>query len=131
MEIKEIRGLSIQQGPSLQRMGESARFQEVLNTKLYGTENITPISPHTRAELLEHSDKLLTLLDSYAIGLGDPQKTLRELSSLVETIQKEAHLLETEAEVHLSETEEIRGVINDLALTANVAAFRFQRGDFL
>jgi hypothetical protein len=126
MEIKEIGAISLPHRPSSLKGKDTIQFSEIMESALQNRDAVS-----SKEELLNRSDRLVELLEKYSNGLGDPQKTLKQLVNLVETFQEEANLLEADAQITLHEEEGLRMVIQDLALIANVAALRFQRGDFI
>ena len=73
----------------------------------------------------------MDLLEEYAQHLSNPAISLKELDPLVRTIQHQAELVAAKAADPIYATDEIGAVVKDLALTANVAALKFQRGDFI
>jgi len=81
--------------------------------------------------LSSQSDKILHMLDDYARELTDPAKTLKDIEPLVESIRKEVNSIEAEAAEKVYNDNELESIIKDLAITANVAIFKFHRGDYV
>ncbi len=90
-----------------------------------------PTKPVGQKDLaLEQSDRVLTLLDRYAGKLADPSTSLKEIYPLVTRIQEEVDLLETSA-ADVPDEKGVGRFFKDLAITANVAMLKYQRGDFV
>ncbi len=92
--------------------------------------------PHTfvsdaRITLVSQGDKLLSLLDDYAADLENPGKTLKQIAPLVNSIENEvSRIQETIADSSLADTD-LLGLMDELTGTADVATYKFHRGDFL
>jgi hypothetical protein len=84
-----------------------------------------------KKDLIDQSNRVLDLLDEYANELKNPEKSLKEIDPLLKTIEKEVGLVEARAADPIYGDDDIGGVVRDLALTANVALFKFHRGDFI
>jgi len=82
-------------------------------------------------DVIEHGNKILNLLDDYASQLEDPAKTLKHIGHLVQTIEKETSLMETNISDKVQKDKGLEKFVKDLAVTANVAAFKFHRGDYV
>jgi len=63
--------------------------------------------------------------------LTDPSKTLKAIEPLVESIKKEVNTIEAEAAEKVDNDNELERIIKDLTITANVAIFKFHRGDYV
>jgi hypothetical protein len=132
MVIKEIDKISLSQLSSPKKLTESVGFEKILGQKLSKiseTNQVRPLKPST--DLIDQSSKVLDLLDEYINQLNDPVKTLKDMDPLVRAIEKEVKSVEEETSDHIGRDTQIEGFFNDLAITANVALFKFQRGDFL
>ena len=70
-------------------------------------------------------------MDEYANGLNDPKKTLKDIEPLVASIKEEADSIERENREKLQHDKELEGFIKELSVTANVAMFKFHRGDYI
>ena len=84
-----------------------------------------------KANVLKQGDKILNLLDDYGRVLTDPSMTLKEIEPLVDRIEEEVSLFEVEAGKVGHDDTSLDRLTHDLATTAQVALFKFRRGDFL
>ena len=132
MDINEIDNVYKARLWSSNRIKKDNGFKQILDRKLAEIKATTPQTPiDSKADVLEHSDKILNLLDDYARELTDPAKTLKDIEPLVESIEKEVSLIDTEAADEAHNDKDLEGFIKDLAVIANVAAFKFHRGDYI
>lgn len=132
MDIREIGNTYKAQLSSSDRIKKDNGFKEIFDRKVSEINTTTPQTHiDSKAHVLEHSDKILTLLDNYARNLIDPAKTLRDIEPLVKSIEKEVSLVEAEAAEKTHNDKDLERFIKDLALTAHVAAFKFHRGDYI
>ncbi len=132
MVIKEIDKISTTQLSSPKNLTESVGFKKILGQKLSKiseTNQEGPFKLHT--DLIDQGSKVLDLLDEYINQLNDPVKTLKDMDPLVREIEKEVKSIETETSDNFNKDTQIKGFFNDLTVTANVALFKFQRGDFI
>jgi len=132
MDINSIKNLSEAGFPSSHEINKDKGFGEIFDRKiaeLNATETLIPDGG--KADVIEHGNRILNLLDDYASELSDPRKTLKHIEPLVETIEKEAGLIETETAEKVQNDSELEMIIKDLTVTANVAAFKFNRGDYV
>ena len=83
------------------------------------------------AAILKRSERVLDLLDEYANGLNDPNKTLKDIEPLLASIKEEADTIERESREKLHHDKELEGFVKELSVTANVAMFKFHRGDYI
>ena len=83
------------------------------------------------AGIIDQSDKILNLLDEYAKTLADPTKTLKDISPLVERIDKEVSSIEAEVSNQTHADRDFGMFVKNLAVTTNVAVFKFHRGDYV
>jgi hypothetical protein len=132
MDINSIKNFPEVEFPSSHKINRDTGFGEIFEQKIAGlnaTETLIPTGG--KAAVLEHGNRILNLLDDYARDLSDPRKTLKHIGPLVETIKKEASLIENEAAEKIQNDSELERFIKDIAVTANVAAFKFNRGDYV
>lgn len=132
MVIKEIDKISLPRLSSPKKLTESVAFKKILGQKLSKIPETSQkgiFKPS--ADLIDQSTKVLDLLDEYIHQLNDPVKTLKDMDPLVRAIEKEVKVVEAETSDNFGRDTQIEGFFNDLAITANVALFKFQRGDFL
>ena len=113
-------------------------FSQIFNTKLAEANTVSAANEVKAPEIndgsldvLEHGNKILNLLDDYASQLEDPAKTLKHMGYLVQNIEKEISLMETNISDRVQEDKGLEKFAKDLAVTANVAAFKFYRGDYV
>lgn len=104
-------------------------FKQIFDRTL--NEINTPGPVDDKINVIEHGDKILNLLDDYARQLTDPGKTLKDIGPLVDRIENEVRLIETEAAAKVHDDKELETIIKDLSVTANVAVLKFQRGDYI
>ena len=132
MDINRIGNLYGAKLPSSNKIDRDNGFRQIFDRKLTEIDATTILtSVDSKANVIEHSDKILNLLDDYARELTDPAKTLRDIEPLVESIEKEVSLIEAEAVDKVHNDKELETFIKDLAVTANVAVFKFNRGDYI
>ena len=132
MNIKEINELYRTKLPASNRAGKNKGFQEIIDKKMSEINAPTlQIQNEMKATVVENSEKILNLLDTYANALTDPSKTLKDIEPLVESIEKGVRHIEREAVDKIPQGDELNGIIKDLAVTANVALFKFHRGDYI
>jgi hypothetical protein len=96
----------------------------VLKTESAGTP---PASPQEAVEKIEET---LGLLEEYAVSLGDPSNTLKDLAPLAEELSLSAGGLDSLTR-KLPEDDPLRELGSDTAALAAVEALKFKRGDFL
>lgn len=132
MDINEINNSYKAKLSSSIKVNKDNGFKQIFDRKLAeinATTFQTPID--IKADVLEHSNRILNILDDYAKGLIDPSKTLKDIEPLVESIEKEVGLMEAKAADKGINDKDLDGFIKDLAVTANVAVFKFHRGDYV
>lgn len=129
MEIKSV-GDSFQKGLTCtSKMKENNSFQRLLEAKLSDVGGVASCAPSASTrELLEQGETMLSLLDGFARDLGNGGKTIKEIEPLVKTIEKELVKLESSAE---KAEGRLKGLLNHLAVTGEVAVVKFNRGDFI
>ena len=132
MDIKEINELHRVKLPSSNRASNNKGFQEIIDKKMSEINAPTfQVGNEIKAAVVENSEKILNLLDTYANALTDPSKTLKDIEPLVESIEKGVRHIESEAIDKIPQGDELNGIIKDLTVTANVALFKFHRGDYV
>jgi hypothetical protein len=132
MDIHEIDNLY--QGKSLpsQKINNDNRFKKIFDQKLAGIHEATSQIPlNCKRDVLNQSDKILHLLDDYVRELTDPTKTLKDIKPLVDNIRREVNYIEAEAAEKVHNDNELERIIKDVTITANVALFKFNRGDYI
>ena len=132
MDINEIGNSYQSKVRTPHKVSKDNGFKKIFEKKL-SEINATPLQTTVegKTEVLERGDKILGLLEDYTRELNDPAKTLKDIGPLVESIEKEVSLIEAEAADKLSNDRALEQFIRDLAVTANVAVLKFQRGDYI
>jgi hypothetical protein len=132
MDINRIYDLIQGQQSSPKKMDSDCGFKQVFDKKINEiTEATMSTSMGSKADVIKHSDKILNLLDDYTRDLADPAKTLKDIGPLVKNIEKEVSLIEAESADAVHNDEALKKIIKDLAVTANVAVYKFHRGDYI
>ena len=98
---------------------------EIAATTLPQFQSLTP------AAVIQKADSLLDLLDNYTKEMDNPDKTLKDIEPLIDTIQKDASQLLAEAENALPGDGKLKQIAKEAAVTANVEYFKFYRGDYI
>jgi hypothetical protein len=107
-------------------------FKKVFDQKLNEINGTVPQNLlEGKANVLNQGDKILNLLEDYGRVLTDPAMTLKEIEPLVERIEKEVSLFEVDAAEVGHDDKALDRLTRDLAVTAQVALFKFRRGDYL
>ncbi len=132
MDINEIDNTYRAKLSSSGKVSKDHGFKKLLDQKVAEVAATTsqPLSG-TKTDVLEHSDKIIHLLNDYARELTDPSKTLKNIEPLVESIRKEVSLIEAKTADKTHDDTELERFVKDLAVTANVAVFKFYRGDYI
>lgn len=132
MDIIEIDNVYRRKPSSSIMKNKDNGFKQVFDRKLAEINATTPRTDiDSKADVLERSDKILNLLGDYARELTDPAKTLKDIEPLIESIEKEVSLIEAESADKADNDKDLERFIKDLAVTANVAVFKFHRGDYV
>ena len=108
------------------------QFKQIFDKKLdelHTTPSLSPVD--SKSDVIVQSEKILNLLDHYAGELADPSKTLKDIRPLVDSIEKEVTLMESEAVNKVQNDEALDSLVKDLAVTAKVAMYKFHRGDYI
>jgi hypothetical protein len=108
------------------------QFKQIFDRKLNeinGTGSLSPVD--NRRNVMEQSEKLLNLLDRYSGVLSDPTKSLKDIRPLVDSIEKEVGVIESETENQVYDDKALDKIVKDLAVTAKVAMYKFHRGDYI
>jgi hypothetical protein len=99
-------------------------------------EPVVPVAQCPRAQSQEdgstlgHAKRLLDILDAYQTKMVDPGVTLRDIAPLVRKIETENERLISSAD-SLSEDDQLRSILNHLAIIASVEVIKFDRGDYV
>jgi len=84
----------------------------------------------SRAQNIEKVEQFLNVLDSYNGKLGDPTATLKDMYPLVTEMENETEKIVPFLN-SLSDTDELKDILNRAAVMATVEAIKFNRGDYL
>jgi hypothetical protein len=132
MDIYKIGDFHQTKSISSNKIDNGNGFKQVLDQKLFEVkEPDQPIYAGIKNEILEQGDKITSLLDDYAKELADPSKTLKDIEPLIENIEKEVDIIESKVAGEVRNDDEFEGLVKALTVTANVAAFKFRRGDYI
>ena len=132
MDINRIYDSFQGQRSSPKKVDSDCGFKQVFDKKI-NEMNAATMSPSmgSKADVIKHGDKILNLLDDYTRELADPAKTLKDIEPLVKNIEKEVSLIEAESADAVHNDKALKKIIKDLAVTANVAVYKFHRGDYI
>ncbi len=98
------------------------------------TEAVLVAGPETskiQGAVLQQASKVVDLLEKYAGALDNPQTTLRSIEPMVARLQQELNGLDVKSVRGLGQDDELEKIVNRIAVTAAVEAFKFQRGDYV
>jgi hypothetical protein len=108
------------------------QFKQIFNQKLDELNPTTnPCPVDNKSDVIVQSEKILNLLDHYAGELADPARTLKEIRPIVDSIEKEVTLMESEAVGNVQNDKALDRLVKDLSVTAKVAMYKFHRGDYI
>jgi hypothetical protein len=132
MDISKI-GSSFQAKlSSTAKVDDDNQFKQIFDQKLDEIHATTSPSPvDSKSDVIVQSEKILNLLDHYAGELADPARTLKDIRPLVDSIEKEVTLMESEAVNKVRNDNALDRLVKDLAVTAKVAMYKFHRGDYI
>jgi len=132
MDINEVSNVYHGKLASSKEVNKGNGFTQILEQRLTKINPTNLQTPHgINADILKQSDKILNLLDDYARELADPRKTLKDIEPLVESIKQEVGIIESEVSDKFHNDKHLEKLIKDLTVTANVAIFKFHRGDYI
>ena len=117
---------------STKKADSNHQFKQIFDQKLdeiNETESISPVDD--KKNIMVQSEKILNLLDRFSGALADPTKSLRDISPLVDSIEKEVGSIESKTENQVNVDKALDKIVKDLAVTAKVAMYKFHRGDFI
>jgi len=117
---------------STTKVDDDNQFKQIFDQKLDEIHATTSPSPvDSKSDVIVQSEKILNLLDHYAGELADPARTLKDIRPLVDSIEKEVTLMESEAVNKVQNDKALDRLVKDLAVTAKVAMYKFHRGDYI
>lgn len=132
MDIKKIDQAGHPRPSAFDGITNDKGFKQIFDRELSEVNQVKSlITADPKTDLLDHSDKMLDLLDNYAKELGNPLKTLKDIEPMVSRIEKEVDLIESKTAGIVLQDGEIERFVRDLSVTAHVAVLKFQRGDYL
>jgi hypothetical protein len=132
MDITKIYDSFQGQPLSSKKVDSDCGFKQVFDKKI-NEMNAAPVCtpPDGKADLIKNGDKILNLLDDYTRELADPAKTLKDIGPLVKIIEKEVSSIQDKSADIVHNDSVLEKIINDLAVTAHVAVYKFHRGDYI
>lgn len=137
MKISGMNGEIMVPGQEGGRSGMAchAGFKKIFDHQMSGVNAIshcqTNSSTGAGTVILDQGERLLSLLDRYANDLENPGKMLKQIEPLVMSIENEVVRIQKTAADATSLDEDLRLLVEELAVTADVATFKFHRGDFI
>ena len=132
MDITRIYDSFQGQPSSSKKVDGDCGFKQVFDKKINEMNAATMNTPvSSKADLIKNGDKILSLLDDYTRELADPAKTLKDMEPLVKIIEKEVSLIQDKSADIVHNDKALEKIIKDLAVTANVAVYKFHRGDYI
>ena len=102
---------------------------EVSPVKGVGLPHLRPL--HTDRLVLQQAYTVLDLLEEYSEALNNPDKTLKGIEPVVKRIGYELKGLDVQLRDDSGQNDDLVSIVNDIAVTASVEAFKFQRGDYV
>ncbi|MBW1739588.1 MAG: hypothetical protein JRJ42_00470 [Deltaproteobacteria bacterium] len=150
MNINEVNGYTHTKQPSSDRKaGGDKKFDRILNDAMDSVvheeragDDLFPVKGvdapvlwdrgHVdHSILLQHAYHMLDLLEEYSEALNNPHMTLKRIEPIVARIAQGLKGLDMQSMDNVAQDDELAGIINDIAVTARVEAFKFQRGDYV
>jgi len=132
MKIDQIDQLYHGKLSSPEKTAKGDEFKKIFEQRLTDIGKTASQLPQgSTTEILKRSERVLGLLEEYASGLNDTNKTLKDIEPLVISIKEEADSIERESRDGLQHDKELERFIKDLSVTANVAMFKLYRGDYI
>jgi len=93
---------------------------------LSGPEQIDQI----RSQGVERAENTLTILEQYQKAMGDPQKTLKNVSGLVQSLAQEVNGLNRVSE-KLPSSDPLQKIMNEIGIVSAVEIEKFNRGEYI
>ncbi|MGD8564003.1 MAG: hypothetical protein PVG03_15790 [Desulfarculaceae bacterium] len=133
-----------QQGPSFQEVLDKAG--QAGQPKAQATGSVSPppatglVTPPSatapvsqtlsplQSQGLEHAERTMELLEAYVDRLGDEGRPLKDVASLVESMEKELVKL-NQVLAELDPSDELFGILDEIGSLAAVETIKFNRGD--
>jgi hypothetical protein len=104
--------------------------QKTGNTQTQGVNPMYPVDPVSPQKIrcLSVSEQAMGRLDAYSKSLLDPGMSLKDIAPMVEELgQLRTAVLD--AGSFLSDSDPLKGIMNEVASTINTEVLRFKRGD--
>ena len=132
MDINKISNSFQAKLSSTAKVDDDNQFKQIFDKTLDEVNATTrPCPVDSKSDVIVQSEKILNLLDHYAGELADPARTLKDIRPLVDSIEKEVTLMESEAVNKVQNDKALDRIVKDLAVTAKVAMYKFNRGDYI
>lgn len=132
MDVNKINQVKDPHPSALNRRTSAKGFRQILAGKLFERGPIAPCAYRDpKTELLDHSGKILDLLDDYVQQLNDSAFTLKEIAPLTERIETEMRMLDAKTADIIPQNADLEHFVRDLSVTAQVAVLKFKRGDYV
>lgn len=97
---------------------------------VFGIEQTLMIVPDLKSQGMAKGEDLISILERYCEALADPSKSLRDLGHDIESLEGTLNELLPIAK-SLSPGDPLKGLLNELAITAKVESIKFERGEYL
>jgi len=132
MDINKINNSFTATLQSTKNIEGNNQFKHIFDRTINEINAATSPSPvDSKNNILEQTDKILNLLDNYAGELANSVKTLKDIKPLVDNIEKEVNRFESEAANKFHGDKALDRIVEELAVTAKVAIYKFNRGDYI
>jgi hypothetical protein len=83
-----------------------------------------------RSQGVKAAESTLGILEEYQKALGDPQRTLRQIDSLVQSLSQEVKSLKMLAE-KVPTSDPLQKIMTDLGIVSTVEIEKFNRGEYV
>jgi methyltransferase-like protein len=93
---------------------------------LSGPEEINQI----RSQGVERSENTLTILEQYQKAMSDPQKNLKNVNGLVQSLSQEVDGLNRLSE-KLPSSDPLQKIMNEISIVSAVEIEKFNRGEYI
>jgi hypothetical protein len=117
--------------------GGASLFEDILKgvqtNNVSGAQGVSPlyqvdaVSPQ-KMRCLSVSEQAMGTLEAYSKSLADPKMSLRDLAPRVEELSQLRESV-LDAGSFLSDSDPLKGIMNEVASTLNTEVLRFKRGD--
>ena len=132
MDINKIGNSFQAKISSTAKADDDNKFNQIFNQKLDEINRSgSPGAVDSKNDVILKGEKIINLLDHYAGELADPNRTLKDIRPLVDSIEKEVGLMESEALTKVGDDKSLDRILKDLTVTAKVAMYKFHRGDYI